>query len=219
MLGWSVLQRRRQTPEALEAEQVSSAHPPQGTWLPMETAAGVWKLLTQLLRTARGCACMQQFSFPTAGLSCVLQQLCSVLQRRKPTSSWKAELCYRETERKRCVKRPTVENKGYSQTLAPREQKQQRHRGADESRYRSSVKTTTWGIYLERLSQAVAGSTQALFNWTAFPTGDLPAVTGLRRCSPILYSNYTWWCLGVQFSDTENCDCTFTVHKLCVLFF
>lgn len=35
MLGWSVLQRRRQTPEALEAEQVSSAHPPQGTWLPM----------------------------------------------------------------------------------------------------------------------------------------------------------------------------------------
>lgn len=29
MLGWSVLQRRRQTPEALEAEQVSSALPPQ----------------------------------------------------------------------------------------------------------------------------------------------------------------------------------------------
>lgn len=112
MLGWSVLQRRRQTPEALEAEQVSSAHPPQGTWLPMETAAGVWKLLTQLLRTARGYVCTQQFSFPTAGLSCVLQQLCSVLQRHKSTSSWKAELCYRETERKRCVKRTTVENKG-----------------------------------------------------------------------------------------------------------
>lgn len=77
-----------------------------------DRAAGVWKLLTQLLRTARRCACMQQFSFPTAELSCVLQQFCSVLQRRKPTSSWKAELCYWAMERKRCVKRTTVENKG-----------------------------------------------------------------------------------------------------------
>lgn len=47
MLGWSVLQRRRQTPEALEAEQGEGSfdHPPHGCqWQ--------WTLPSQLLRTA-----------------------------------------------------------------------------------------------------------------------------------------------------------------------
>lgn len=112
MLGWSVLQRRRQTPEALEAEQVSSALPPQANGCQWRQSSRRVEAPDSAAQNCTQVCVQQQFSFPTAGLSCVLQQFCSVLQRRKPTSSWKAELCYWAIERKRCVKRTTVENKG-----------------------------------------------------------------------------------------------------------
>jgi hypothetical protein len=73
MLGWSVLQRRRRTSEALEAEQgqVSFARPPHGHM----AASGDRR--SHLSLSELHVQFTQHFSVHTAGPSCVLWKLLS----------------------------------------------------------------------------------------------------------------------------------------------